>query len=342
MKWKPLSGWFRSSTWWKVPGTCLHLGMFRAIGMAARFLFRSEFHHFDASAVWIVRVQTVFAIAADFRAIEYSQAVGVKLGRSIVNIFHAERKMILHSKLFVVSIGRNVEHVFDPVGAVRNLQFVPVDAVILEPAVPVEAESQKVNIETILRSHVFDHETRMDQARTDLLRRRHVSVLAGSLCTKAMGLPSGSRTRKDREPSESLLNDAGERAMRQQVTAHSHEIVGGEGNFCEPVFKSRILRLSRRPLQEYPLVRWRHKITGLRSYVVRTMVGESKSFGIELAGFLDVANIDRDVIDAENVWPHRLLFAARCKRLRIAAPHRKKKEEWLCTPIHGQVWKNAA
>ena len=53
--------------------------------------------------------------------------------------------------------------------------------------------------------------------------------------------------------------------MREQVTAHSHEIVGGEGDFCEPILESRILRLSRRSFQEYPLVRRGHEITRLRS-----------------------------------------------------------------------------
>src|SRR5579872_6075524 len=83
--------------------------------------------------------------------------------------------MILHSQLFMVGTGRNVEHVLDPVRAIRDLQFVPVDAVILEAAVPVEAKSQKINIETILSSEVFDHETGMDQVRTDLPGRGPVS-----------------------------------------------------------------------------------------------------------------------------------------------------------------------
>jgi hypothetical protein len=58
--------------------------------MAAGFLFGSEFHHFDASPVWVVRIQAVFAIATDIWAIECSQAVGPELGRSIVNVCHAE------------------------------------------------------------------------------------------------------------------------------------------------------------------------------------------------------------------------------------------------------------
>ncbi len=49
--------------------------------------------------------------------------------------------------------------------------------------------------------------------------------------------------------------------MRQQVTAHSHEVVGGEGDFCEPIVESPILGLSGRLFQEHPLVRGGHEIT---------------------------------------------------------------------------------
>ena len=162
--------------------------MFRAVGMAAGFVFGGELHHFDARPVWIVRIQAVFPVAADFWTIECSQAVEAKLGRSIVNVSHAKGEMILHSKLFMIGIGRNVEHVFDPVGAVGNLEFVPVNAVILEPAVPVEAKSQEINIETILSRQVFDYKTRMDQVGTDLLRRRPVSDFRGNSMYEGNGI----------------------------------------------------------------------------------------------------------------------------------------------------------
>jgi hypothetical protein len=101
--------------------------------------------------------------------------------------------------------------------------------------------------------------------------------------------------------------------MRQQVTAHSHEIVGGEADFREPIFESRIFCLSRRSFQQDPLVRRGHEITRLRTGVLRTMGGESKNFGIELAGFRDVTNVDSDVIDAEDARALRRLLAAQGK-----------------------------
>jgi hypothetical protein len=83
-------GWLWDSNWRGDSGSCFHLGMFRAIGMAAGFLFGGELHHFDAGPIRVVRVQAVFAIAADLRAIEVSQAVEAQLSRRIVNVFHAE------------------------------------------------------------------------------------------------------------------------------------------------------------------------------------------------------------------------------------------------------------
>ena len=80
--------------------------------------------------------------------------------------------MILYTEFMVVGIWRNVEHVFDPVGTVWHLEFIPVGAVVFEAATPVKTKTQKFNVQTILGSQVLDHETRMDQMSTDLLGRR--------------------------------------------------------------------------------------------------------------------------------------------------------------------------
>src|SRR3954465_15075303 len=85
--------------------------------------------------------------------------------------------MILHAELFMVGIGSNVEHVFNPVGAVGDLQFIPVNTVVLEPAIPVEAKSQQINIEPVFSIAVLDHKTCVDQVCTDLLGGRRRSWL---------------------------------------------------------------------------------------------------------------------------------------------------------------------
>jgi hypothetical protein len=101
--------------------------------------------------------------------------------------------------------------------------------------------------------------------------------------------------------------------MGQQVAAHSHEIVGGEGDFFEPIFERRIFRVSRRSIQEHALVRRGYEVTRLSGRVLRTFGGEAENIRIELAGFRDITDIDGDVIDAEDARPLRLFLAARGK-----------------------------
>src|SRR5690348_13711934 len=157
--------------------------------MATWFLGGDELHNFDTCAVWIVGVQAVFTVTADLWAVKALQAVQVKLPCGSMNVFNAESEMILHPKFLVVGIGRNVEHVFNPVGAVRNVEFVPVNAVVLESAVPVEAKTKNLHVKTILSGHVFDHETCMEQMRPDLLGFRHVCHLRRRFLDENNGVP---------------------------------------------------------------------------------------------------------------------------------------------------------
>jgi hypothetical protein len=118
--------------------------------------------------------------------------------------------------------------------------------------------------------------------------------------------------------------------MGQQVAAHSHEIVGGEGHFFEPIFERRIFRVSRRSLQEHALVRRGYKVTRLSRRVLRTFGGEAENIRIKLAGFRDIANIDGYVIDAEDERPLRLFLAARGKPSALQNHAEEKKND--CVP----------
>src|SRR5580700_975353 len=102
------------------------------IGMAAGILGGREFHDFDTGAVGIVDIKAPLAVAPNFRAVEFFQAVLVQLACGGLNFGHAQREMILHTALLGVCLGRNVEHVLDPVGAVGHLNFPPVVASVLE------------------------------------------------------------------------------------------------------------------------------------------------------------------------------------------------------------------
>ena len=125
----------RRSSWFRV--IC-------GVGMAAGILSGREFHDFDARAVGIVDIEAPLAVASNFRSVQFFQAVLVQLACGGLNFVHAQREMILHTALLGVCLGRNVKHVRDPVGAVRDLNFPPVVAGVLETTMPVHAETEQV------------------------------------------------------------------------------------------------------------------------------------------------------------------------------------------------------
>src|SRR5216684_4337665 len=63
--------------------------------------------------------------------------------------------MILHAELLMIGCGGDIQHVFDPVVAVGHLEFIPVDSLILEAAMPIEPEAEQIDIEVIFGGHVF-------------------------------------------------------------------------------------------------------------------------------------------------------------------------------------------
>src|SRR5215469_2109334 len=207
--------------------------------------------------------------------------------------------MILHPEFFVVGVGRNVEHVFNPVGAVGDLEFVPVRAVVFEPAVPVETKAKQINVEMILGSQVLDYESRMDQVATDLPGSRPISNFGDGPVNK------GNRVSLRVANSEILRavgicpNLTGREAMRLKVASHFRDVVGGERDFCDPVATILSLRLCW--FEYYPLVRGRHEKTSLCTLVLRAAAAQSKNVGIEVAGLVDVADVDGYVVDAGNV-----------------------------------------
>src|SRR2546429_8821040 len=91
--------------------------------------------------------------------------------------------MILHAALLLVRGGRDVEHVFDPVGAVGDLNLPPVVVGVLEAAVPVHTEAEEIPIEAILGSAVLDDEAGVKHARADLFgggREKHAGGQPGA------------------------------------------------------------------------------------------------------------------------------------------------------------------
>src|SRR5579871_773563 len=59
---------------------------------------------------------------------------------------------------------RLIEHVLQPIGAVRHLYGHPIGLVILHSSVPIWLETQSIEIKVILRLAVIDEEPDMDHA----------------------------------------------------------------------------------------------------------------------------------------------------------------------------------
>src|SRR6266852_1888662 len=143
--------------------------MRRRVGMAASFARGLKLCDFHARVVGVVNVNPAFAVAADSRAGNLLDSILAQLLYGCLYFRYAKGKMVLCAQLLVIGSGGNVEHVFDPVVAIWNLQLIPIDAVVLHAAIPVDLEAKQVDVEAILRGHVFDDEPGMNEGLADAI-----------------------------------------------------------------------------------------------------------------------------------------------------------------------------
>jgi len=88
----------------------------------AGFLRGREFHKFDTSVVGIVEVELPFTAAADFGFLGAGPTIFAKLVLPQRGLSGTPRAMwFITAERLMSRVGRNVQHVFDPVGAVGNL-----------------------------------------------------------------------------------------------------------------------------------------------------------------------------------------------------------------------------
>src|SRR6266487_329534 len=92
---------------------------------AAGFLNGLEFHEFDAGVVGIIEVELPLAVAADLGFFGAAPTVLAKLRFGGVDVGDAESNVVHDAESVKVSVGRDVEHVFDPVSAVGDLHVYP-------------------------------------------------------------------------------------------------------------------------------------------------------------------------------------------------------------------------
>src|SRR5580704_5377533 len=126
--------------------------MIRRVGMTAGMLRGREFHEFNT---------------ADFRAVKFLQSILAKLLGGRANVFDAERKIILDAELLVVGVRGNIEHVLYPVVAIGSLDFIPVERVVLEAALPIQTEAEKIEMEVIFDCPVFHHEASVEDSHVE-------------------------------------------------------------------------------------------------------------------------------------------------------------------------------
>src|SRR5262252_3559267 len=142
---------------------------------AARFFLWRKLHEFDSGKVGIVKIELPFAIAADFGFFGEWSAVFAELFLRGMDVGNAESDVIHYAEEMFVLAGRVVQHQFEPVSAVGNLEGDPGGFVVFHPAVPVGTETKDVFVEMFHGCAIADNEAGVDDSRLNgLMRRRGV------------------------------------------------------------------------------------------------------------------------------------------------------------------------
>jgi hypothetical protein len=201
---------------------------------AAGFLDRSELHQFDAGSVGIVQIELPFAVAADFGLLARVPAVFAQQLLGSVDVGNAESDVVHHPKSVLVGVSGDVEHVFEPVGAVRDLHVDPVGFVVLHAAVPVDAEAEEVFVEFVFGDAIGHDEPSVNQTRADLIGGRCERAVNGSL-HKGDGKAFGILERKVNGAVEIPGDRVDRDVVGLEITVHSHSISSGKGDFSKKI-----------------------------------------------------------------------------------------------------------
>ena len=211
-------------------GRWLLSGEFRA----ARFFNRLEFHELDSGIVRIVEIQLPFAVASDFRLFGRLPAVLDKLVLGRMNVSDAKRNVIHDTDDVVAGIGRDIEHVFEPVGAVGHLHGDPTGLTFRHATLPVKVKAEDIFVKAVFRLTIADDDARMNQARAGL---------AGSLAIRVgcRQLHEGDDMAFGVLKVEVLNvigiygNGIGREALGDQIPPQLCDVRGGQRNLCDQV-----------------------------------------------------------------------------------------------------------
>ncbi len=131
-----------------------------------------ELHEFDAGVVGIVEIELPFAVAADFGLLAAGPTVFAKLRFRGVDVWDAEGDVVHDAECVMIRVGWDIEHVFDPVGAIRNLHVNPVRFVVFHSAVPIDMEAEDVFVKVIFGRAIVNNKAGVDDPGADQRRRQ--------------------------------------------------------------------------------------------------------------------------------------------------------------------------
>src|SRR5206468_2727389 len=133
-----------------------------------------------------------------------------------------------------VGVGGDVEHVFKPVGAVRDLHVDPVAFLVLHATVPVDMEAEDVFVEFVFGGAIANDEASVNQASANLTGGSRELAVSGRLHEgdrKTFGILK----RKVNGAVEISGNRLGPDAVSLEITVHSHRVSSRKGDFSEKI-----------------------------------------------------------------------------------------------------------
>jgi hypothetical protein len=255
-------------------------GVFGAAGL----LCGSEFHEFDAGVVWVVEIELPFAVAADFRLLGAGPAVCAELFFSSVNVWNAEGDVVHDAERVMVRVSGDVEHVFEPVGAVfaRDLHIHPIGPIVFRAAMPIHMEAQQFLIEMIHLNAILDDIAHMNYCAAHLVFPFVAQWQRLGKLDESDGMPFGiNYLKKLRVIGKGDHIPCGNARAGEEVT-QSYRVVGAK---CD---ESQAIRAGLSPKRLNLDLLDGVDLEAKRSVAARPARGQSETFAIKLAGFFEI------------------------------------------------------
>src|SRR5271165_3639765 len=115
---------------------------------AARRLHRFRLHQLRPGQVRAIQIELPFAVPSNLRPLVDFHAPPEQYLIGCLDAGHAERHVMHHTKLLRRRI-IDVQHILQPIGALRDAHVHPVDPVVLHPTVPDILEPENVPVEVV-------------------------------------------------------------------------------------------------------------------------------------------------------------------------------------------------